>query len=671
MANGGMKNEFIKETKHGFLGWSITTILFTTSAFAILNAALVQYFVLANLSGRFQKIFEIEMASKLTAQTVALKNRMIRGVQLQNGAMLRDSALELLSRDSANQVVVFYDSQGKSFSFFQRESLSLEFVKALTHSANLQALRKAQMTGKEGSSFAVVNMRDSRSLDVVVSLDGRAGYARLLASLSKLDERTSSFRFWGSALVIFTTALGTFLFLFVLKKTVAEPIERASALIRNIVANPEKPVPLELKDTDALQVRELLEVVHFGLTDLSLKQRLQGLYEKTRNLMECGRDEKLFENLPKIWTSAKLASECVVILARKDDDAGFVFDAGSSLDGISEEALKRFLARSIEIEWSQEWLFVKVVMSIFSREWALVLAIVPHARAGVHPARLEELSLRWVSEIAKIYQVMQYKSLAGDVDLSRELLRKITRFVPLHESDDGSEFESLIACESQMGTRGLGDFSFVSNLSFGRNTVAAIGTVSGEDFRAGLAASVALASLADRFQVLQSSDALRVLKGLAVSLNSSLWKNYNGSLSASCTLLVFDHENGTGQFVCYGAKNPVLLTPRERKPMLIAQVEPLAALGSSENFVLATTSFPIVPGQIVLLGTQGFWNLENDAGLRFEKHVLGGGLSGTVDASFSDGARVVMQKMMENYQKYSLRRGSLLDATGLVVMRLK
>jgi hypothetical protein len=699
------RGNLIKGSERKLFGWSISNILLATSALAVVNAALFQYFVLFALSGQFQKIYEQEVSAKVVAHVEGHRARILRAMQSQSVASLRQVAADMLGLDEAYQLVLFYDPQGKYVSFSQKENVSLELVKAISQAAGLQTLR-SNVFSQKSALVEVVKASQQRTMDALLPMDlksdflsgakpARIGYVRMLASLSKVDEKLLQIRIWGSVLVIFTTALSTLLFLYIIQKTVARPIDRAVSMMEGLVADVERIPPLELKKSDALQVKRLMRALHAGLSEILIRQRTLGLLDRTRKILESKLDGSLFFELKSIWLASKLVQECHVFLVRKGHGDSFFVDADSSGDpsSVSDtlrgkgnlarrsnqlaelqkdfvvEAALKLAAREMEIDWADQWLMAKVSVQVVAEESFLVLAIVPSEASGMAPDKFEELSLEWLREVARLQQVSRYRILAGEIEISRELRRRVVSFHGDHDNSDGSEFETMVACESQVGAKGLGDFVFVSNLLNRKVSVSVVGNVNGQDFRAGLAAAGVVAAMTDRFQVLHSSDQQRVVKGLVSSINSYLWNTYAGKLGASCTIMVFDHEQGVGSFVSYGGGHPFLLTPMERKPMLMVQTEPCSPLGLSEVFHSVSTAFPLIPGQIVFVGTPGLFDLEGAHGLRFEKYLVSGGLSEVVDASYTESAKVLIQRVFDAVRKFSGTQVTASDMTAFVLMR--
>ncbi len=438
-----------------------------------------------------------------------------------------------------------------------------------------------------------------------------------------------------------------------------------------------------------------MRALHSGLSEILIRQRTLGLLDRTRKIMESKLDGSLFFELKSIWMGSKLVNDCHVFLVRKGSGGTFFVDDDSSYESAASgdafrgkanlnrrvnqlaelqkdfvvSAALRLAEREVEIHWADQWLVAKVSVQVSAEESFLMLAIAPSDASGMAPDKFEELSLEWLREVARLQQVSRYRILAGEIEISRELRRKVVAFQGDQEGADGSDFEAMVACESQIGAKGLGDFVFVSNLANGKTSVSVIGTVSGQDFRAGLAAAGVVAAMADRFQLLRSSDQQRVVKGLVSSINFYLWSTYAGKLSASCIIIVFDHEQGMGSFASYGGWHPFLLTPMERKPMVMVQTAPCSFLGLSEVFHSVTTSFPVIPGQIVFVGTVGLLDLESAHGLRFEKYFVSGGLSEVVDASYTESAKVLIQRIFEGVRKFSGTQVVASDVTAFVLMR--
>lgn len=701
-----LQGRLIKGMERGIFGWSISNILFATSAIAIINAAIFQYFVLSALSSKFQKAYEGEVGAKLVAQVSGYRPRILRALQSQNPQSLQQVAADTLALDSGYQLVLFYDARGKFLSFFQRENVPLELVKSLSQVAKLQVL-KLSSEGDSAPAIDILKAREQRTIDVGLPMDlkaefsasgqgARIGFVRVLASLEKVDEKLLQLRLMGSILVIFTTALSTLLLFFVIRKSVTGPIERAVAMMESVVANVDKVPRLEMRDTDALQVKQLMKVLHAGLCEISIRQRSQLLFEKTRKEIESNDEVALLAALKKIWMGSKLVLNCQLVFARKTESGAYSMEYGTLSESNAEEsgklndavggvkratqvldlqkdlvveAVSRFLSRELEMDWSEQWLLAKIPMQFLNDEALLVLAIIPNELSGLTPDKFEELSHSWLTEVARVHQVAKYRSLTGEIEISRELHRKRVTFYPVREDDDGSAFEMVAACDSHGGTKGLGDFVFISNMASGMVTLSVLGTVGGQDFRAGLAASGVIAAIADRFQLLRGGDHQRVMKGVAASINHYLWETYHGNMSATTTIIILDHISGLGSFVCYGSRYPFLLTPMERKPMLIAQSDSCSALGISEGFSFAATSFPVIPGQIVFAATEGALDLENDAHVRVEKFLMGGGISEIVDLSYKELPKVVIQRVLESVRKYGGSQAAVTEMTGIVLMR--
>ncbi len=699
-----LQNGLIKGHERGMFGWSIGKILSTTSMFALLNALLIQYFMLSSLSSQFQKAYDQEVNAKVLAQLDGFRGKAFRAIQLQNATMMRDLAKDIMQLDTGYQMIVFYDSQGRYSSYYQRDDISVELVKSLTRVAALQSIR-TELFAKKEAELGIVSALGQRTVDAVIALDGRqdsftkavgprVGFVRLLASLDRVDRKLSQFRWFGAAAVFVTTIISSLLFIFTIRKTVSSPIERAVAMIRSLVENVERVPSLEQRKTDALQLKQLMIALYEGLGEISIRHRSTGLLEKTRKIASASPEEALLVELGNLWIKEKLAKECrVFLLKRSSDTAKYFIERSGEAESATAvrstqargerrlglqinvhrdfmiESVLRFAEDGREIDWTNHWLFARAPLQVKNDESMFVLAVVPNDAAGVPPDRYEELCLLWLTEVSRVNQEVRYRSLVGDIEIARELHRKWIQFSQKTLEASNLEMSSIFACDSFVGNKGLGDFIFASNTASDSVTVTVFGTVDGSDLRSGLAATGIVASVADRFCGLRATDPERILIGLSSSINNYLWSAYRGKMTASCTIIVFDHEKGIGHFVSYGMRFPFLLTPMERKPMVIAQVESCGVLGGSDNFNFVSTSFPVVPGQIVLAGTVGFIEMENGREIRFSKHVLGGGLAEIVDNHYTESARQLLQRFVEAARSFGGMNANQDDMTCLLLMR--
>jgi serine phosphatase RsbU (regulator of sigma subunit) len=402
----------------------------------------------------------------------------------------------------------------------------------------------------------------------------------------------------------------------------------------------------------------------------------------------------MFVELANLWVQAKLATECKVLLLRQAKDTGKYYIEKISESAKTEsrrahvsqrgerkqtqiidvqrdmmtETILRFVETDREIDWANRWLVARAPMQVLNEESLLVLALVPNEVSGVPPDRFEEMSLFWLVEVARLHQEVRYKSLAGDIEIARELHRKWLKF-SAKNSGEGVACEGVFSCESYSGVKGLGDFIFASNTDSDNVSVTVLGTVGGRDLRSGLAATSVVAALADRFQGVKNADPQKILRGISASINNYLWSVYRGKMTACCSVIVFDHEKGVGHFSSFGMHFPFLLTPMERKPMVIAQIEQCGVLGSSDNYNFVSTSFPVVPGQIVFMGTPGLIELENVHEERFSKHVLSGGLAEIVDNHYSEPAKAILQRVMNAARDYGGVNANMDDMTAVLLTR--
>jgi hypothetical protein len=700
-----LQSNLLKGADRGVFVWSITNILFATSAFCVLIAALVQYFVLTSLSVEFRRLYEIESSARVLAQVETYRPRFGRLMQAGGGQGAATLAGELLGQDVGYQILVLYRPDGSFFSMHHRENVPQNQVAALNQRLGLSVLgsRIDSSRGIE-SSVRVVDAKTQRTVDALLPLfvagdrgrPTKLGFLRVLVSLGQVDDKLQQMRLLGAVLVIVTTALSTLLFLVIIRKTVTDPIERAVALMEFVVEDMVRIPPLDLRTTDALQVKQLMRALHAGLSEISIRHRSTSLVEVTRKAIEESNDDSLLVVLRDIWVESKLALACQIVLVRLHPESKryLVEQMTPAYDGeksrsivgrrlrnmrqtqhldlqrdLMAETVLKFMGTGQEIDWTDRWLLVRSPFQILSEGHTLVLALVPNEETGVTPDRFEELSILWLSEVSRLYQEVRYRSIAGEIELARELQRKWIQVDGRNDAPEMAHLDPLFAADSVSSSQAMNDFLFAIKIPGKCASLVVLGSLASREVRGALAATGIVGALSDRFQSVRGAEPQRLLKGMLTSINAYLWSIYKGQLVAGAVAIHFDHDKGLGLFSSYGLKYPLLFTPHERKPMVIAQSETCSALGSSENLNFVSTSFPVYAGQIVVAMTPGILEVENPQGQRFEKALLSGGLSEVVDSYYQEPAKVMLQKFVEKIREHAGTRVVGSDLTAVVLMR--
>ena len=221
-----------------------------------------------------------------------------------------------------------------------------------------------------------------------------------------------------------------------------------------------------------------------------------------------------------------------------------------------------------------------------------------------------------------------------DDSLARDFLaaRNLNR-VYIQSEHPTKSLPSCIGVAHRPSAQVFGDFIALSHDPIHHETIAVVGNIPGKTPLSGVAAHAALGVLAAELSRIRNSDS-RVkstssakLQTVVSAIHNFVLNIYSGRLGVELSAVFFDHRTGTGEFVSFGQPFPYLISPNERRPLVIGPDDLSSGmLGISSTFSFLPTSFNLLPGQILVIFTAAILALRDQNKRTFEKEIARGKL---------------------------------------------
>ncbi|MCA2959191.1 MAG: SpoIIE family protein phosphatase [Silvanigrellales bacterium] len=516
----------------------------------------------------------------------------------------------------------------------------------------------------------------------------------------------------GSA-VAFSVLFVSLVFLYSFKRLFVRRVDTVVEHLRRAARNPDdvgKLAALNLASLDTREVAALLRAVNEGLAELDLRNRCRALVKATaERLRHAEESHFLLLACATLREESQGIGEAGAYIARATDDAnGFLIEEGvppsrqgeqtqafparrreaspreapraqdlvsrSNLAEMHAEAVIQFLRSGHALSWQGSLLFLRTHLTSDGAV-SLVTLVSPADRGALTALQFEHLCSLWASEVARAWHQLRFQDLATSLEISQQLQRKWV------QSDSGATaaesrtrvgpIDDCVGFESMPSRFINGDFLCVFRLEKRNASIVILGDVTGAELRAGLAATGCVAAVADRFDARKGDAPHLLLDALMHSLNRYMWAAYRGALGLRTLGIYFNHETGQGALGCFGQPFPYVLSPVDRKPMVLVPAVNPGMMGLSEEVDTTPTSFQLLAGQVLFACTEGILATEDVQGKRFEKMIQRGTLADICQQNADATAPLLLSKLLDAARAHagntSIRND--LTAVALKVMR--
>lgn len=684
-------------------GWSLTRLLIGATLICGVVAVWGQFALLTHLSGDLGKAFETEIAGRLQARLEAQAPQFTQNIASRNTKSLTPALRRLLASDSQFLQVGIYDASGRLLVQETAGQFSRTRKDLFEQVVPWQRL-PARAPGKLLFDIQTHTLAGVRTGDAILRLDVlvrgklyRAGYARVVVSYENLDARLEKIKLFG-ALPAFLFVLGSALCLMlIIRETLLKPINRVTQFIRLASRNLDQLPRQPLRLTDAAPVRTMVKALFDGISEISLRHKTLRFLEASRAALNKADDATFLSVAQQVGVSSGIAQGCRLFVARENrEQRKFFLEKSSdktkentpadlvvalsaqseshtlmsrnSLAEMRYEVVLQFLKNGAAQEWSQKVLLMRTPLGN-EADLHLVAMISPHSGLGLPQDKFEQLTESWLGELSRLYHQVRYQDFVANLELSHEMQRLWVQSVPANDLTSERLMASL-GYESVPCRIINGDFLCVFKYEKRNCSLVVLGDVSGHELRAGLAATGIVAALSDRFHALKDEAPHVILEELMQSINRYMWASYGGDLATGAQGIFFNHETGQGLLSCFGQPFPYVISPQERKPMVVVPHTTHGLLGIDEVLDYSSTPFSILPGQALFACTDGILETEDMHGKKFEKVVQRGALADVTQSAMPHGAPALLQKYLECVRAHAGNNAIHDDLTGVVLLSI-
>ena len=659
-------------------------------------ATLCDGFVFNRITSQLSSQFETDFVARLQPKLETWAGQARPFYSGRRYGATRDMMLRALKSDGRHVATGAYDPQG----VLQLDEHSPLWAKAALQATDL-TLSWQHLPARHTVRF--FTLHGHRFLDLSAKVDAFAkdtgaklGSVRILVSLDATENQFAALMWGGTILVAASSLTCAFALYILLRLSVLNPLTRITDFVRYAAQNPDKVPKLSPPTVEAAQLRELGKAISGGLGELALRNKINELVQNTRTALQKSDENSFLNTAHSVITEIGLTDSCALFIVREDIEArqfniektsekptaggNALFQKETNVQSLlsrtsgqsdlkSEMALQ-FLRSGILSEWSGSQLLARIPLSA-EADLSLVVLLRPANKRDYSPAKYESIVQAWMEELSRLYHQMRYQDLTSHLQLSQEMLRKWIQGESQHNSNTDPLVEQVLGFENIPSRYINGDFLGVFKVRSRMASFVVIGDVNGHELRPGLAAAGLVAILSDRFHFLQNESEHVVLEQFMHSINRYLWGSYHGDLATRVLAFSFNHESGQGLMACYGMPFPFLLSPQERKPMVVVPNTTQGLLGVSEKFDYSATPFQVLPGQVLFACSAGLLETEDSQGKRFEKIIQRGALSDLTQQYFGQGAQTILNKYVDCLRQHAGTRSFDDDITATVLTTQK
>gem|GEM_PF-5927077 len=500
----------------------------------------------------------------------------------------------------------------------------------------------------------------------------------------------------------FAVLLATLACLLLVRRLVLDRLDAVVRHIRRVARSPDNIRRIGRIVPGTFEIKEVIEVmaaVNDGLAEMELRTRIRSLARETSEQLAKVEEEDFLPKACALFKGTGDVQEVRAYVARMDVAGGsFLIErqsekketrerGGSGAVGagmgahvqshiqellshgnISEmrsEAVVQFLKSGESMEWQGNTIFQRTNLTP-GGEVSLVTVVTPEVRLSLTSFQFEHLCAMWASEVARAWHQIRFQDFASSLEISQQLQRKWV------QNDRGTP-ATASAGLSSVGFENLpsrfinGDFLCVFRLENRNASIVILGDVTGHELRAGLAATGCVAALSDRFSMLAETATHVLLDGLMNSLNRYMWASHRGALGLRTIGISFNHETGQASLCCFGQPFPYVLSPLERKPMVLVPAVNPGMMGIAESIDTTPTPFTLLPGQILFTCTEGILATEDVQGKRFEKMIQHGVLADVCQQNPQAEAQALLERFLDAVRSHAGSTNIRNDLTAVIL----
>ncbi len=678
------------------LGWSFEKMAMAAALVCSVLAIWVQLAVSRRALSALQNTIENEIALRLSSKIDQLYPKIISALHSKKSSQIKEVLTDIQASDSRIVIAGMYDVFGNL--------ITPDFYKDQDWKNDIeQGIVWKKLPQKFGDSVYETHNRKTSEFhvsDIIFRLDGRqssksplVGSVRVLANLESLDSKMSRAQWLVSIPAFCFVCLSALVLWYICQKTLLQPLDRMTSFLKIAAKNLDNLPKFRVRSTDAQSIQEVVKALFEGIGEVALRNKTLRFLENTRAALQKSNEDSFLNIAQELCVSHKVTSGCRLFLARENREQRKFFlekttdkvnengntqtlnvgqrDTSTLLNrnGIDEmryDAVLQFLKTGAPQEWSHDILFIRTTITA-DADLQLVAMVTPNSGFGLDTVNFESFMESWLLELARLYHQVRFLDLASNLELSREMQRKWVQSD--HPVDDGmSKLNAVLGYESVPCRFINGNFLCVFRFEKKQCSLVLLGDVGGHELRAGLAATGIVAALQDRFHFVKDEAPHVILEELMQSVNRYMWGTYGGTLAASAQALYFNHTNGQGLLSCFGQPFPFVVSPQERKPMVVVPLSTHGLLGLGEQLEFSVTPFSILPGQTVFACTEGLLEVQDIHGKKFEKTIQRGALSEITQQVMLSGAQSLLMKYLEAVKYHAGNNSVNDDLTGIVLL---
>lgn len=522
----------------------------------------------------------------------------------------------------------------------------------------------------------VIDIGGQAALDATIRMgEGQApGNQRSLRSIWLLPEEPASRIAWPLFLSFFTCALCGGLAWLAVLRFVAAPVDELAGDFRDDARRLEALEAAESRVPLLASLGLLRERVREGMRAVALKARMEQFLAASNAFLQRANEAEFLNSACRFCLSHRVAESCSMFVVKEQlaTPKFSVVRASEEGDGNGElkatvlALLFQFLGSGQLRATIVDTCFVKAPLNVDGDRWLVIMAT-PRGGGTSQARTLETMLEAWSRELALIHLGLSLRTLENKMTLSSEHQRKWTIAEP-PASGQSNRLDGAVYTESFAAEIPGRDFLLTVRMEELASSLVIMGELRDPEPRHALAVVGIVGALVSRFQQVRGEPSHRMLEEMMLAIHRYARESSRGSLSVAAQAMYFNHDSGQGLYTCSQQPYPVVISPQERKPMLIVPPVRTGALGGEEAPDLSLTPVSLLPGQVILMCTSGLTQVSSVDGRGFDKMIQRGVLSEITDYYLSQGAAGLLLKYMESARAHAGERAISGDLTAAVLM---
>lgn len=249
-------------------------------------------------------------------------------------------------------------------------------------------------------------------------------------------------------------------------------------------------------------------------------------------------------------------------------------------------------------------------------------------------------------------------SLFGELPTPAQGLSRKSIFVDSAAADEQEWAPRWLGLSQRLGVRHSTDFLCLFYSTRSQRSLIFLGSVPQHTPDAATCARAAQAmlagGLADRDLSADPEQTLQIATRAIEQTAALVFRMFRGQIAMGLACLAFDHQSGKGSVACFGHPSPYLVSPDERKPLLVsARALEDGLIGLAKHVKVRFTEFTVMPGQFVVACTIGMLALRDSERKSFEKEILRGRLSVIDPAVLRSSAAAIAEAVMDEAERHN------------------